>query len=412
MSKAKLHGHSFWAALGSPRLVAAPMVQQSELPARMLFRRYGAELCYTPMYLAKLFCTVPAYRTELFSTCEGDRPLIGQLAGHDPVMMVKAGLLLQDSCEAIDINLGCPQNIARKGRYGAFLLPDVPLVCDIVRTMVRELSVPVTCKVRLLQSDTATLEACRRFEDAGVSAITVHGRTREQNKQYVGAVDWTAIRKISDALSIPVIANGGVATLDDVDACLAATSCVAVMSSEGLLGNPGLFCRNRDPVTGEYLTQRGLARTYMQLAREHGAIDSSARSHVFKLIHGSLQALPALRDQLAAADGLGEIEAVVDALEELDPGMVLEPWHHAPEGREPCDALTWYHRHPTSVAAREGEGLAGAPLDAFGLASVQERSEERIARRAVKAANKTVQRERAQERAAGRAAAAIALETS
>lgn len=148
-STAMLTGRQWWASLGSPRRVAAPMVGQSELAFRMLARRYGADLCYTPMFLAKLYATVPEYRADHFSTCAADRPLIAQLAGHDADTMVRAGLLLQSCVDAIDINLGCPQGIARKGRYGAFLLPDVERVCTIIRALTSELDVPVTCKVSM-----------------------------------------------------------------------------------------------------------------------------------------------------------------------------------------------------------------------------------------------------------------------
>lgn len=143
-----LTGRSWWASLGSPRCVAAPMVAQSELAFRLLARRYGAELCYTPMLLAKLYAAVPEYRADHFSTCAADRPLVAQLAGHDPDTMVRAALLLQPHVDAIDINLGCPQGIARKGKYGAYLLPDVERVCQIVRALCAAIDLPITCKVR------------------------------------------------------------------------------------------------------------------------------------------------------------------------------------------------------------------------------------------------------------------------
>lgn len=155
--------------------------------------------------------------------------------------------------------------------------------------------------MRLLGSPEATLDACLRFQQAGASALTVHGRTREQNKQYCGAADWSAIGDVRRALSIPVIANGGISGAADVDACLAATGADAVMSSEGLLGNPALFAANRHPTTGALVTQRQLAREYLQLAREHGAPDASARGHIFKMLHGALGARPTLRDDLAEA---------------------------------------------------------------------------------------------------------------
>ncbi|KAG8464453.1 hypothetical protein KFE25_003516 [Diacronema lutheri] len=381
-----LTGRSWWASLGSPRCVAAPMVAQSELAFRLLARRYGAELCYTPMLLAKLYAAVPEYRADHFSTCAADRPLVAQLAGHDPDTMVRAALLLQPHVDAIDINLGCPQGIARKGKYGAYLLPDVERVCQIVRALCAAIDLPITCKVRLLPSLGATVDACRRFEDAGVSALTVHGRTREQNKQFVGSADWTAIATVTRALTVPVIANGGIATAADVDACLRETGAAAVMSSEALLGNPALFAANRDPATGAHVTQRRLAREYLQLAREVGAPDASARAHVFKLLHGALCARPQLRDRLAEAYGLDQFEGILDALDELDPTLLLEPMAHTAEGeRAERRVLQWYLRHQCRDEARALLADGRPPAGGEG---------ERTARRVRRAQHKAVLRER------------------
>jgi tRNA-dihydrouridine synthase 1 len=419
-SAAMLTGQSWWASLGSPRRVAAPMVAQSELAFRLLARRYGAELCYTPMFLAKLYASVPEYRADHFSTCAADRPLIAQLAGHDPATMVAAGRLLQGDVDAIDINLGCPQGIARKGQYGAFLLPDVPRVEAIIRAMATELAVPVTVKVRLLPTMAETLDAVRRFEAAGASVITVHGRTREQNKQFVGASDWAAIARVVRAVGVPVIANGGIACAADVERCLSATGAAAVMSSEGLLGNPALFVGNRD-AQHAYVTQRRLAREYLDLAREVGAPDASARSHLFKLLHGALTVTPALRDELAEARGLEGFEGVLDRLCALDPHGLLEPYAHGhPDGDEALqrDALQWYFRYraPRPTESAEGSELAAggaAPaladaLGDLGRKSREQTDDERVARRVRKAQAKTAQRERHAERHALLARAASA----
>lgn len=149
------------------------------------------------------------------------------------------------------------QGIAKRGHYGAFLLEEVELLVSIVSTLAKGLRVPVTCKIRLRSSMEATMELCHALVGAGCSLLTVHGRTKEQNKQLVGRCDWGAIAAIKRALPIPVIANGGVADLADVRRCLAETGVDGVMSSEALLENPALFADNVHPQTGREVTQVG-----------------------------------------------------------------------------------------------------------------------------------------------------------
>ena len=215
----------WWRGLNPTRFVAAPMVDQSELAFRMLCRELGVGLCYTPMLHARLMTEHPSYKKLHFDAGgEDDRPLFGQLAGHDPQVVLSAARLIEDSVSAVDLNFGCPQAIARKGRYGAFLLeePDVPVM--LVETLARELSVPVTAKVRILPSGIEdSIELCLRMQDAGAAALCVHGRTRTMNKQRAGAADWNSITRLVEALDIPVIANGGVACYADAEACLEQT---------------------------------------------------------------------------------------------------------------------------------------------------------------------------------------------
>lgn len=145
--------------------------------------------------------------------------------------MVKAAKMLENEVDAIDINLGCPQGIARKGHYGSFLLEEPELIERIVAALTENIKVPIFCKIRRVKSEEKTIELAKRIEKAGCKLLTVHGRTKEQNKDKVGECDWAIIKKIKETLNIPVVANGGIYLFNDVNKCLAETNVDGVMSA-------------------------------------------------------------------------------------------------------------------------------------------------------------------------------------
>ncbi len=256
----KLTPYQFWEKLGNPKTVVAPMVDHCDLAYRMMTRKYGADLVYTQMYNANAFLTSREFREDNFTTCEEDRPLIVQFAGHSPQTMLAAARMVEDRCDAVDINLGCPQGIAKRGRYGAFLMEELDLLADIVRTMVNGLKVPVTCKTRIYKDFDRSIRLCETLVNAGASALTIHGRTRDEKGQLVRACDWEMIRRIKKHFAerdvpIPVIANGGIESMDELLDCLSVTGADAVMTSEGVLENPALFVRSVEPQTGLYRNQ-------------------------------------------------------------------------------------------------------------------------------------------------------------
>ena len=339
---------AWWRSLGSPRFVAAPMVDQSELAFRMTVRKLGAQLCYTPMLHARIFDEVPAYRAQHFDPHPDDRPVFAQFAGHDPATVLRAARRVQHAVDAVDLNFGCPQAIARKGRYGAFLLDEPDTMVALVRELANGLDVPVTAKLRLYPDVRASRELCLRLQEAGAAALCVHGRTREQNKQKAGAANWEAIASLVSELDVPLIANGGIGEHLDVQKCLDATGAAAVMSSEALLENPALFVGNRDPDGGAYLDQDELARRYLDAAEEHppGKGIAIVKGHLFKVVHNGLRQHTALREALLDARDLAAVRDVVDRI--ADAGWE-QPGHSLPGGgfRSEC---SWYHRHRTAEA--------------------------------------------------------------
>eukprot|EP00667_Euglena_gracilis_P010541 EG_transcript_10751 len=302
---------SLWMKLGSPRHVMAPMVDHSELPFRMLGRRYGVQLCYTPMLHSALFNSSQKYRQEMFATCEGDRPLIAQFCGNDPEVLLQAARHIEHSCDAVDINLGCPQAIAKSGNYGAYLQDDWELISRLVRTLHEHLSIPVTCKIRVLDSIQRTVEYARMLEAAGCQLLTVHGRVRSQKGHNTGLAQWDAIRAVKEAVAIPVFANGNILYYSDVLRCLETTKVDGVMSAEGLLYNPALF-------SGKLLPLALISEEYLELCAAYPTPVAWIKGHLHKLWQNVLPRFTALRKTLNDSTTLDQIRDVaLDLKKEL-----------------------------------------------------------------------------------------------
>jgi len=350
----------------SPRFIMAPMVDQSELAFRVLVKKNGCDLAFTQMHHAYNFMNDPKYRAtcidwvdyapyngrdpiEAAASEALDKPLIAQFAGSDPDVVVQAAQHVQREVAACDLNLGCPQKIAKRGNYGAFLLPQTDQVIKVLSAMVENLDVPVTAKIRKLGSDKDTLDLVRRIEACGVSMVTVHGRTVDSSKLYTGAADWDIIKKIKDSVGIPVVANGGIETYADAVRCLEYTGCDAVMSSEALLENPKLFSPEGDAdFHNTYIrSQLQTVREYLSLVDLHAPprpYFQVVRSHLFRMLY-RFMAGPVNRDlrALLAEGHHKEIAQVVEALEHRAAALDYDMDKAMEEGF--VNRTSWYRRH-------------------------------------------------------------------
>lgn len=224
--------------------VLAPMAGVTDLAFRIICKEMGAGLVVTEMVSAKGLYYNDKKTKFLTEIKEVERPVALQIFGSDPKIMsevIREDLNHRDEIDIIDINMGCPAPKIVKNGDGSALLKNPSLVSEILEACVKASNKPLTVKIRSGwdSSDINGLKIAKIAEQAGVDAITVHGRTREMF--YRGKADWDIIKEIKSALEIPVIGNGDVCTPDDAIKLVEHTSCDAVAVGRGSMGNPFIF---------------------------------------------------------------------------------------------------------------------------------------------------------------------------
>lgn len=306
------------------RVFLSPMAGVTDLPFRLICKQKGCGMLYTEMINAKALCYNDENTKKMTKIEDEEHPIAIQIFGSEPEYMGRATEILNSHPnEILDINMGCPAPKVVKNGDGSALMRNPKLAEEVMKAVVKNSTKPVTLKIRKGWDDQSinAVEIAKIAEQSGISAVAIHGRTREQ--YYSGKADWDIIKEIKDAISIPVIGNGDVFEIEDAINMLEKTNCDAIMIGRGAQGNPWIFNRiNHYMETGEILPKPtakekiNTAIEHMKLAvEEHGEYVAvrEMRKHIGWYIKG-LKNSARYRDEI---NKLTDSEGVIMKLREL-----------------------------------------------------------------------------------------------
>ena len=324
-------------------VVLAPMSGVTDLPFRRLVKRLGAGLVVSEMIASQSMIRQTKESLKLSSSTPEEFPMAVQLAGHEPEVMAEAARLNADRGAAlIDINFGCPVKKVVNKLAGSAMMREPALAGRIMEAVVEAVDLPVTMKMRLGWDDDCrnAPELARIARECGVRMLTVHGRTRCQ--LYNGRADWQAVRATVEATDLPVLVNGDIGSLQDIDRALARSGAAGVLIGRGAQGRPWFLRqaiawlreRRKEPDPSRAEQRDIVLEHYDALLGHHGSVMGNriARKHLAWYATG-LAGANDFRRRINRAEDPREVRALVSALYE----GTLSPETARPEAQTPLD---------------------------------------------------------------------------
>ncbi|MCC0637821.1 MULTISPECIES: tRNA dihydrouridine synthase DusB [unclassified Clostridioides] len=304
------------------KVFLSPMAGVTDLPFRLICKEQECGLLYTEMINGKALCYDDENTKKMLKIEKEEHPVAVQIFGSEPDFMGRAAEIMNEyPNEILDINMGCPAPKVVKNGDGSALMKNPKLAEQVLKAVVKNSKKPVTLKIRKGWDDNSinAVEIAKIAEACGISALAIHGRTREQ--YYTGKADWNIIADIKKNLNIPVIGNGDVFTIEDSINMLDKTGCDAIMIGRGAQGNPWIFKRiNHYMNTGEILPEPTLnekistAIKHLKLAvEEHGEYVAvrEMRKHIAWYLKG-------LRNSARLRDEINKIEDYQEVVSKLE----------------------------------------------------------------------------------------------
>lgn len=293
----------------------APMAGITDVPYRSICKEFGAGLTYSEMISAKGMHYNDEKTKLLMKKAENETPFAVQIFGSDADILAKVAEEISDSADIIDMNMGCPAPKVVKNGDGSKLMLSPDLIDEITKKVVEKAKVPVTIKIRKGwdKEHVNAVQIAKIAEKNGVSAITVHGRTREEF--YSGKADWDIIKEVKDSVSIPVIGNGDITGIEAANEIFEKTNCDAIMIGRASLGNPWIF---EEIISGQKVNKtcedvkKMIEKHLEMLIKEKGEYTAirEMRKHIAWYIKGFANAVE-IRKRVNEIDELEELKNMI-----------------------------------------------------------------------------------------------------